>query len=189
MSAAPHGDVRGRRLSRAAQSASSRTPARCGGFAVIELVAIVTVTLVMIAVAVSAYRTYSARREVGKSLVAVAPVQVLVTATFERTGAPPASERDIPGLLSVVPALGLIEAVAVTHGRIEVRFGRDASAGLRGKALHLTPFETTDGHVVWRCSDGPADVGLYPLGFAGGTNRATALETTVDVRYLPERCR
>src|SRR5687767_9007471 len=53
MSTAPHGNVRGRWLFRARSAA--RTPAsRGGGFTTIELVAVLAVTLVMVAVAVSA---------------------------------------------------------------------------------------------------------------------------------------
>lgn len=187
MSTAPHGNVRGRWLFGARSAA--RTPASRGGFTTIELVAVLAVTLIMVAVAVSAYRTYSARRDVNTSLTAVAPIQVLVTAAYNRTGAPPASELDIPGLLSVTPSTGLIDAVGISHGRIEIRFGSDASPSLRHRALLLTPFETTDGQVVWRCGGGPAEVGLYPLGFSGGTNRTTEFITGIDTRYLSERCR
>jgi hypothetical protein len=112
-----------------------------------------------------------------------------VADSFERSGVPPASDHSIPGLQSVVPQDGPIDAVAVKHGRIEIVFGSGAAAGLRGKVLHLTPFETAEGHVVWQCGDSAADVGLYPLGFVGGTSRAPELVTTVEPRYLPEACR
>lgn len=190
MSTAPHVIVRGRWLSRTATSASGPARTACSGFTTIELVAVVAVTLVMIAVAVSAYRTYSARRDVSKTLLAVVPVQILVVDSFERSGVPPASEHSIPGLQSVVPPqYGPIGSVAVTHGRIEIVFGSGAAASLRGKVLYLTPFETAQGHVTWQCGKNTAEVGLYPLGFVGGTSRATELVTTVEPRYLPENCR
>jgi hypothetical protein len=181
MSTAPHDNVRGRWL--------SGTSATASGFTTIELVAVIAVTLVMIAVAVSAYRTYSARRDVSQALTAVVPVQILIADAFERTGVPPASGQELLGLTSVAPTLELIETVAVRHGRVEILFGDGAAATLRGRALHVTPFETSEGHVVWRCGDGVAAAGLYPLGFISGTNRATELVTTVEPRYLPERCR
>jgi prepilin-type N-terminal cleavage/methylation domain-containing protein len=189
MSTAPHVFVRGRWRFGTSANAITRPRALCRGFTAIELVSVVAVTLVMAAVAASAYLTYPARREVSKTLLTVVPIQILVADSFERSGVPPASEHAIPGLQSVVPQYAPIEEVAVKHGRIEILFGRGAAASLRGKVLHLTPFETAEGHVTWQCGNGAAEVGLYPLGFVGGTSRAVELVTTVQPRYLPGECR
>jgi hypothetical protein len=159
------------------------------GIATLELIAVLAVTLVMIALATSVYRTYSARSEVRKSLLAIAPVQALIAHAFEGTGVPPASGRDVPGLADALGAHRLMQPIVIEHGKIEIRFGSEAVAGLRGKTLRLTPLETTDGRVVWQCGDGLADLGLYPLGFVGGTNRATEVSTTIEARYLPDGCR
>ena len=178
--AAPHIDVRGRWRFGAGH---------VRGIAAIELAAVIAVTLVMVALATSAFVTYSARIEVSRSLLAVAPVEALIAHAFKKTGVPPASEHDVPGLPDALAAHRLLQPIVINHGRIEIRFGSDAVASLRGKTLRLTPFETSDGRVVWRCGDGVADVGLYPLGFVAGTNRATESPTTIDARYLPQACR
>ena len=162
-------------------------PAR--GIVAIELAAVIAVTLVMVALAISAYRTYSARSEVSRTLAAIEPVQTLVAHAYEVTGVPPASHRDVPGWPEAMVPPPLLQAIAVKHGHLEVRFGADAAAGLRGKTLHITPLETTDGHVVWHCGEGPPGVGLNPLGFVDGTNRAAELSTTVERRFLPDECR
>jgi hypothetical protein len=180
MSAAPHGDVRGRWL---------LGPARHRGIATVEILGVIAATLLMIAVAASALRTHSARSGISNTLLAVAPVQALIAYAFERTGIPPASEHDVPGLQDAIAAYRVIETIEVEHGRIAVHYGPDAVATLRGKTLHLTPFETTDRRVVWMCGDGTADSGLYPLGFASGTNRATELVATIEPHYLPDECR
>jgi ribosome modulation factor len=180
MSTAPHDNVRGRWLF---------GPARTRGLAAIELASVIAVTFVMIALGTSALRTYSARSAISNSLLAVAPVQALVAHAFERAGAPPVSNDDVPGLVDAIAAHGVVETIVVEHGRVEIRYGDDASTGIRGRGVLLTPFETTDGRVVWLCGYRSAEVGLYPLGFAGGTNRPTSLATTIEPRYLPAECR
>jgi type IV pilus assembly protein PilA len=154
----------------------------------IEIAAVIATTLIVVAVGVSAYRTYSVRREIRASLEAVAIVQELVVNTFEHTGIPPATEREVTRLASVTLRRP-IEAVAIEHGRIELRFGETADRALRGRTLHVTPFETTDSHIVWICGRRPVGVGLYPLGFFNGTNRTTETVTTIEARYLPAECR
>ena len=62
---------------------------RASGIATIELIAIIAITLLMIALAVAAYRTYSMRQEVRAGLAAVAQVERLVVDAFARTGVPP----------------------------------------------------------------------------------------------------
>jgi hypothetical protein len=164
-------------------------PRTLRGIATLELLAVIAATFVLIAAAVSAVRTYSARSEVSESLLAVAPIQALIAHAFEHSGVPPASENDVPGLQDAITAHHVADTIAVEHGRIQIRYGRDAVTGLRGKSLYLTPFETTDKRVVWVCGDGAREVGLYPLGFAGGTNRTTELVAMIEPRYLPDECR
>ena len=165
------------------------TRAAARGVAAIELAVVTAVTLVMAALAVSAYRTYTARQEVRGSLATVASVQALVTDAFRRTGVPPLSEQELPGLPAAKRPHRFVEAVTIKHGAIEMRFGDDAEESLRGRSLHVTPFETMDGEVVWICGIRPPDVGLYPLGFSGGTNVEAKTGTTVEPRYLPAECR
>jgi len=189
MSTAPHDDVRGRWLSGPHQRLHALPHLRARGVATIEVAVVIAVTLVMAALALSAYRTYAVRREVSASLSGLAPIQEAVEKAFEASGVPPASELDVPGLPHPKPLHRFIPAVAIKHGRIELRFGDDADAALRGRSVHLTPFETADSKIVWLCGDGPAEVGLYPLGFAAGTNRTADTATTVEPRYLPAECR
>jgi len=185
MSTAPHDDVRGRWLS--SVRAEALAPSR--GIATVELALVVAVTLVMAAVAVSAYRTYSVRSEVRTVVAAVAQVQNMITEAFGRTGMPPISERDVPGMQGAAPRHSYVEVVAIDHGRIEIRFGSDADVSLRGQSLYVAPFETMDGEVVWLCGNRPPDVGLYPLGLFDGAPPLPPLLTTVDPRYLPSECR
>jgi Tfp pilus assembly protein PilE len=164
-------------------------PATARGLAVIELAIVIAVTLVMGALAVSAYRTHTARQEVRESLATVTALQKLVTDAFTRTGVPPISERELPGSSAAKQPHRFIETVTIEHGAIAMQFGNGAEKSLRGRSVHVTPFETMEGEVVWVCGIRPPDVGLYPLGFSGGTNLAPKAGTTVEPRYLPGECR
>jgi hypothetical protein len=174
--------VRGRFLFR-----SCWLPVR--GFTSLELVATVAITLVVSAIAVSAYRTHSVRREVHAHLAAVAPVQTLVAYAYSRTGVPPPSERDVPGLIDFVRLSADLPVVAVEHGRIEIRFGEKSDQSLRGRALQLTPVQTADGAVLWLCGNEPDRVGLHPLGFVDGASSPGHGATTIELRFLPLECR
>ena len=143
----------------------------------------------MAALALSAYRTYAVRGEVQAAVATVRDIQSLVLDAFGRTGMPPASEQDVPGLQGASPLHRSVEAVAIDHGRIEIRFGNDADETLRGESLYVSPFETMNGEVHWLCGNRPPDVGLYPLGLFGGAPPLPPLSTTVESRYLPSECR
>ena len=166
-------------------------PAEAGarGVAAIELVVVIAATLLMLALAVSAYRTYTARQEVTRSLAAVASIQELVTDAFKRTGVPPVSERELPGVPTAKQAHRIIEAVAIKHGAIEMVFGKDADTSLRGRSVHVMPFETMDGEVVWICGFvRPASVSTLSDSPAA-TDLKRRPRTTVEPHYLPAECR
>jgi len=188
MPSAPHDTVRGHWLSSLRAPTRTPAPAAARGLAAIELAVVIAVTLVMLALAIAAYRTYAAREQVRGSLTGVTSVQKLVTDAFDRTGIPPQSEQQLPGL-AAAQRRRFIENITVKHGAIEMRFGEDADVTLRGRSVHVTPFETMDGEVVWICGNRPPDVGLYPLGFSAGTNLEPEAATTVEMRYLPAECR
>jgi type IV pilus assembly protein PilA len=188
MSTAPH-DVRGRWLFSLGTRAARLGAFPSRGIATIEVTAVIAVTLVMIAVAASAYRTHSVRREVRATLAAVIPVQELVTKAFEQTGVPPASALDVPALRGTAVEQPYIETLKIVHGRIELRFGRNADESLQGRSLAVSPFETMDGEIAWVCGSRPPGVGLYPLGLFGSAVPAAQPLTTVDRRYLPPECR
>jgi len=143
----------------------------------------------MAALAVAAYRTYSARADVRTGVAAVARLQNLVKDAFDRTGMPPATEHDVPGLEGATPRDRSIEAVAIENGRIEIRFGNEAATRLRGQSLYVTPFETMEGEVLWLCGNRKPEVGLYPLGLYSGAQPPPPPATTVEARYLPTECR
>lgn len=160
------------------------------GFAVTELAIAIAIAVVLGAVGVSAYRTYVVRARVAATVELSAPVRQLVASAFKQAGVPPrdSAEAGLPA-----DANGLlgphVASVAVSDGRIEIRFDDGADLAIAGQSLYLTPFETATREVVWVCGNALPGPGLEPLGFAGGAQRAVQVLTTIDARYLPSSCR
>jgi prepilin-type N-terminal cleavage/methylation domain-containing protein len=160
------------------------------GFTLIELVATLAVTALVAAIGLSAYRTHVVRDQIAATVVRSEPLQARVAESFRRLGVPPrdAAEADIPR--DAGPLLGgYVASVAITDGRIDIRYDDAAHAAIAGRTLSLTPFETVSRDVVWVCGNALPGAGLKPLGFAGGARRAAQTITTIDARYLPSACR
>ena len=66
------------------------------GFAIVELLAVIGVTVVMGALAISAYRTYAVRAQVAVGVMGAAAIQQRVARAFRRDGTPP-PDRDAAG--------------------------------------------------------------------------------------------
>ena len=83
-----------------------------------------------------------------------------------------------------------VTQVQIINGRIEVTYGDQANQTIKTKTLSLTPYETPDLSVAWRCGSAPIPAGApNPLGTsAGGVTAAWAASTVID-KYLPKACR
>ena len=172
----------------ASVSRKRRSGAR--GFALIELVAALTVTALLAAVGFSAYRTHIVRDQLAATVVRSEPIQARVAESFRRFGVPPRDAAEVGMPPDAASSLGdYVASVAITDGRIDIRYHDGAAAAIAGRTLSLTPFETVGRDVVWVCGNALPGAGLEPLGFAGGAQRALQTITTIDARYLPSACR
>jgi type IV pilus assembly protein PilA len=77
-------------------------------------------------------------------------------------------------------------------GRIDIAFRKSADPAIAGKTLSLTPYETADLRVFWRCGNHPTPTLpdgsiLRPLGTAQGGAAAYAASTVDDV-YSSTAC-
>ncbi len=165
------------------------TSARRSAITLAELGAVVAATVVVIAVAYSAFDTYRVKHEVAEGITVASELIPAVTEFFHRHGEVP-TQRELtypPGT-----ALGssiVVGSVTVVDGRIDVLYGPLADRAIAGRQISLTPYETVDRHVVWICGNRAPGPGLEPLGFAGGGRTATQLSTTIEPRYLSQSCR
>ena len=160
------------------------------GFTIVELAAVLAVTVIIGALGVSAYRTYAVRAEIAIGIAATEGIRDRVTRAFRITGIPPA-DRQAAG---VEPGRNqdwgdYVDDVEVVRGRVDLRFGANADDAIAGRTLSLTPFETADQRVVWLCGNKLPGPGLQPLGFAGGAAEPVQVLTLIDARFLPPACR
>ena len=160
----------------------------CRGFTVIELIAVIAVTSIVVGVAYSAWRTHTIRSQVAESAAAARHLQDDVVADFRVSGELPSTASDIGGIKRSA-AVYPIASLFIENGRIDLVYGREADDAIVGRRLSLTPHETADGQIVWICGNRIPEPGLRPLGFAGGGRQAVQVATTIEARYLPRVCR
>lgn len=83
-------------------------------------------------------------------------------------------------------------ALSSSRGRIDITFRKGAAPAIAGKTLSLTPYETQDLRVFWRCGNHPAPALVdgsapAPLGTAQ-SQAATYAASTVDDAYSSMAC-
>jgi Tfp pilus assembly major pilin PilA len=162
----------------------------CTGVTAVELLATVAVTAVVAAVLASAYRTHVVRAQVAAAIAQTAATRARVEEAYAKNGEPPIDRR--PAGLAADPSSGtsgVVSAIEVDNGRIDISFGDAADPAIRGGFLSLTPYETAGREVVWVCGNKVAGAGLKPLGFAGGSVQAVQRVAGIEPRYLPTGCR
>ena len=108
-----------------------------------------------------------------------------------RTRGRTTASRRRSGLPSVRPKAtsDYVESLQIVDGRIDLRFGVEASPAIAGRTLSLTPFETAAQEIVWVCGNRVPGPGLQPLGFANGSRRSIQVLSNIQPRYLPSNCR
>jgi type IV pilus assembly protein PilA len=82
-----------------------------------------------------------------------------------------------------------VASVDVDNGVLVVMFGNEANAEIAGLTVTMTPYETNDRGVVWRCGAAAPPAGLQLLGTAGGGNTSVYIAPTIGEQYLPAPCR
>lgn len=81
-----------------------------------------------------------------------------------------------------------VTQVDIVNGRIDITYGNNANPAISGKVLSLTPYESKDFNVVWRCGNAPAPPNLRELGSAAGGHHAVYQTSTVATQYQSTAC-
>ncbi len=149
---------------------------------------LVVIVGILASLAVSAYQTYTVRSQVAAALDFAAGTQISIVAAFEKSGIPPA-DRPAAGMtpLPTDTQGNYVSQIVVANGRIDMTFGNNVHQDIFGSTLSVTPYQTADGELIWRCGSAPVPAGSSAM--TGGGVTAAHLAPTVELRYLPGTCR
>jgi type IV pilus assembly protein PilA len=162
---------------------------RQAGFTLIELMIVVAIIGILASMAIPAYQSYTIRAQIAEGLQLASAAKAPVVTAFLDDGRAPANRVEAGLSAAATDSSGTyVASIDVTNGVLVIMYGNQASAIVNGLTLTLTPYQTADRSVVWRCGSSLAPAGLSELGTGSGAP-ATYLPPTVPVQYLPASCR
>ncbi|MGI9292044.1 MAG: pilin [Gammaproteobacteria bacterium] len=160
------------------------------GFTLIELMIVVAIIGILASVAIGAYQTYTVRAQVAEGLSLVGPAKTSIVNSYLENGEAPA-DRSTAGMSNnATDTFGkYVLSVDIQDGRLEITYGHEAHSIIANSTLALTPYESRDGSVVWRCGFADEPTGSNTMG-SGGNGLASTYESgDVATDYLPQSCR
>ncbi|MGH6951433.1 MAG: pilin, partial [Vitreimonas sp.] len=149
------------------------------GFTLIELMIVVAIIGILAAIAIPAYQDYTVRSQVTEGLNLAGAAKAAVAESYSNTGNAPAN-RTVAGMSPTLTDTNgkYVTSVDIVNGTIVITYGNEANTALQpggtGLTLGLTPYETADRSVAWRCGSAivPGAAANALLGTAGGVTVA-----------------
>lgn len=163
------------------------------GFTLIELMIVVAIIGILAAIAIPAYQDYTIRSQVTEGLTLAGAAKAAVSESFSQTGSAPTNRTEAGMSANGNDTQGkYVTSVDVAAGTITIVYGNEANSKINTGTLTLTPYESVDASVIWRCGNAqdPTVVGSAAglLGYNGAVTSAYAAPT-IDAKYMPKACR
>jgi type IV pilus assembly protein PilA len=128
------------------------------------------------------------RAQVSEGLTLAAAARAAVAESFSDTGEAPANRSGAGMTAAATDTSGnYVTSVGIVNGTITITYGNQAHLAIAGETLTLTPYESADLSVIWRCGYEPTPSNASLMGTSGFGVTATYAAPSPGMlpRYVP----